>query len=91
MKYLFKKYKYLFFEKNNSGFAIPQILIIGIGINTNYYPKMNNFSSTSIKKIINKSIDNNKLLNIIRDNYEKFLFKSKKNGFSELKKLVNNL
>ena len=32
MKYLFKKYKYLFFEKNNSGFAIPQILIIGIGI-----------------------------------------------------------
>ena len=52
---------------------------------------MNNFSSTSIKKIINKSIDNNKLLNIIMDNYEKFLFKSKKNGFSELKKLVNNL
>ena len=49
------------------------------------------FSSTSIKKIINKSIDNNTLLNIIRDNYEKFLFKSKKNGFSELKKLVNNL
>ena len=32
MNYLFKKYKYLFFEKNNSGFAIPQILIIGIGI-----------------------------------------------------------
>ncbi len=68
-----------------------KFLIVGIGINTNYYPKMNNFSSTSIKKIINKSIDNNKLLNIIRDNYEKFLFKSKKNGFSELKKLVNNL
>ena len=68
-----------------------KFLIVGIGINTNYYPKMSNFSSTSIKKIINKSIDNNKLLNIIRDNYEKFLFKSKRNGFSELKKLVSNL
>ena len=52
---------------------------------------MSNFSSTSIKKITNKSIDNNKLLNIIRENYEKFLFKSQKNGFLELKKLVNNL
>ena len=52
---------------------------------------MSNFSSTSIKKIINKSIDNNKLSNIIRDNYEKFLLKAQKKSFSELKKLVNNL
>ena len=52
-------------------------LIVGIGINTNLDPKNKGFSSTSLKKIMNKNIDNNKLLNNIKKIYEKFLTKDK--------------
>ena len=52
-------------------------LIVGIGINTNHDPKDKSFSSISLKNITNKKIDNNKLLNMIKKNYEKFLSKAK--------------
>ena len=41
-------------------------LIVGIGINTNISPKNKSFSSTSLKNIINKKIDNDKLLRNIK-------------------------
>tara|TARA_B100001057_G_scaffold500620_1_gene616693 strand:- start:2616 stop:3185 length:570 start_codon:yes stop_codon:yes gene_type:complete len=68
-----------------------KFLIIGFGINTNYDPKNISFSSTSLKLISNKSIDNKKLFNMIKNKYEKFLFKTKHHSFSELKKFINKL
>ena len=66
-------------------------LIIGIGINTNLNPKNTSFSSTSLKKITNKNIDNKKLFIMIKKNYEKFLFKTSRKSFSELKKFTKEL
>ena len=66
-------------------------LIVGIGINTNYDPKIKGFSSISLKDITNKKIDNNKVLNMIKKKYEKFLIKTKNNSYSELIKYTNSL
>jgi len=66
-------------------------LIVGIGINTNFYPNNKGFSSTSLKNITDKHIDNNKLLNIIKQSYEKFLTTPLTYSYSELKRYVNNL
>jgi len=66
-------------------------LIVGIGINTNFDPNNKGFSSTSLKNITYKHIDNNKLLNIIKKTYEKFLTKTMTYSYSELKKYVNSL
>ena len=68
-----------------------KFLIIGIGINTNIEPKNNSFSSTSLKYITKKNIDNKKLFIMIKKNYEKFLLKAGKNTFSELKKFTKKL
>jgi BirA family biotin operon repressor/biotin-[acetyl-CoA-carboxylase] ligase len=68
-----------------------KFLIVGIGINTNLDPKNSSFSSTSLKQITNKNIDNKKLFIMIKKNYEKFLFETNKNSFSELKKFVTKL
>ena len=48
-------------------------LIVGIGINTNISPKNKSFSSTSLKNIINKKIDNDKLLRNIKKNMKNYL------------------
>ena len=68
-----------------------KFLIVGIGINTNLYPKNCSFSSTSLKQITNKNIDNKKLFIMIKKNYEKFLFKANQNSFSELKKFTKKI
>ena len=53
-------------------------LIVGIGVNTNIVPKNKSFSSTSLKNIIDRKIDNKKILKNIKNNYEKFLIEIKK-------------
>ena len=71
--------------------AGKKYLIVGIGINTNFEPKNSSFSSTSLKQIVNKNIDNKKLFTMIKRNYEKFLFKTNKNSFSDLKKFTKKI
>ena len=71
--------------------AGKKFLIVGIGINTNLDPKNSNFSSTSLKHITNKNIDNKKLFNMIKKNYEKLLFETNKNSFAELKKFTRKI
>ena len=61
-------------------------LIIGIGLNTNLAPTNKSFPSTSLKNIINKSIDNKKILKSIKNRYEKFLLEIKKFSYKKLKK-----
>ena len=51
-------------------------LIIGIGLNTNIDPVNKNFSSTSLKKIMNKRIDNDKILKNIKEKYEKIFYQN---------------
>jgi len=62
-----------------------------MGINTNFDPNMSSFSSTCLKYIINRNIDNNKLLNMIKKKYEKFLFKANHNSFLKLKKFTQKI
>ena len=64
-------------------------LVVGIGINTNLVPKNKGFSSTSLKKIMDKDIDNNKILNNIKKLYEEFLTKAKTYSYLRLKKNYN--
>ena len=71
--------------------AEKKFLIVGIGINTNLEPKNSSFSSTSLKHITKKNIDNKKLFIMIKKNYEKFLLKANQNSFSELKKFTKKL
>ena len=66
-----------------------KFLVVGIGVNTNLDPKNKGFLSTSLKKIMNKDIDNNKVLNNIKKIYEKFLTKAKNHSFIKLKKIYN--
>ena len=72
----------------NSG---KKFLIVGIGINTNLDPKNSGFSSTSLKNITNKNIDNKKLFIMIKKSYEKLLLKADQNSFSELKKFTQKI
>ena len=65
-----------------------RFLIVGIGINTNLDPKNKGFLSTSLKKIMNKNIDNNKVLKNIKNIYEKFLIKAKDYSYLKLKKYI---
>ena len=66
-----------------------RFLVVGIGINTNSEPKNKAFLSTSLKKIMNKNIDNNSVLKNIKTIYEKFLTKVKSYSYLELKKIYN--
>ena len=68
-----------------------KFLIVGIGLNTNFDPKNKGFSSTSLKKIMDKDVDNNKVLNNIKIIYEKFLTKAKSYSYSKLKKTYYNI
>ena len=61
-------------------------LIVGIGLNTNLSPTNKSFPSTSLKNIIDKSIDNKKILKSIKNRYEKFLLEIKKFSYKKLKK-----
>ena len=61
-------------------------LIVGIGLNTNVVPQNKSFKSTCLKNILNKKIDNQKILKKIVSVYEKFLNEKNKLSFSELKR-----
>ena len=65
-------------------------LIVGIGVNTNIVPKNKSFSSTSLKNIIDRKIDNKKILKNIKNSYEKFLIEIKKLSYKKLKKKMIN-
>ena len=65
-----------------------KFLIVGIGLNTNNAPKNKSFPSTCLKNIISRKIDNKKILGNIKKEYEKFLIKTKKYSFLELKKKI---
>ena len=60
-------------------------LIVGIGLNTNIVPQNKSFKSTCLKNILNKKIDNQKILKKIVIAYEKFLGEKNKLSFSDLK------
>ena len=60
-------------------------LIVGIGLNTNEAPKNKSFKSTCLKNILNKKINNQKILKKIVIMYEKFLKEKNKLSFSNLK------
>ena len=60
-------------------------LIVGIGLNTNTVPQNNSFKSTCLKNILNKKIDNQKILKKIVIAYEKFLSEKNELSFSDLK------
>ena len=60
-------------------------LIVGIGLNTNIVPQSKSFKSTCLKNILNKKIDNQKILKKIVIAYEKFLGEKNKLSFSDLK------
>ena len=60
-------------------------LIVGIGLNTNVDPQNKSFKSTSLKNILNKKINNKKILKNIIIAYEKFLKEKNKVSFSNLK------
>ncbi len=61
-------------------------LIVGIGLNTNVTPKNKSFSSSSLKNIVGKNINNNEVLKNIKTKYEKFLSEIKRFSYFELKK-----
>jgi len=63
-------------------------LIVGVGINTNSSPIIKNYKVTSLSSILKKKIDNNKILRLIKKDYEKFLYKAQKNNFTKLKKKI---
>tara|TARA_Y100001958_G_C21152287_1_gene488142 strand:- start:294 stop:857 length:564 start_codon:yes stop_codon:yes gene_type:complete len=61
-------------------------LIVGIGLNTNIDPQNKSFKSTSLKNILNRKINNQKILNNIISMYEIFLKRKNKFSFSDLKR-----
>jgi len=62
-------------------------LIIGIGINTNFNPKTKKFNSISLKKKKKKKINNKKLLENIKKEYENLLKRIKTYSFQKKKKI----
>ena len=64
-----------------------KFLIVGVGINTNFNPQNTSFSSSSLKDIANKYVDNIKVLNKIKNTYEKFLKRVKRYSYLELKNI----
>ena len=87
---LYKKEKICGILQETIIYNEKKYLIVGIGLNTNIAPKSKSFSSTSLKNIINKRIDNKKILKNTKNNYKKFLIEIKKFSFDELKKKYKN-
>ena len=61
-------------------------LIVGIGLNTNIVPKNKSFKSTCLKNILNKKVNNHKVLKNIIIAYGKFLKEKNQLSYSDLKK-----
>tara|TARA_B100000579_G_scaffold280688_1_gene232359 strand:+ start:1915 stop:2487 length:573 start_codon:yes stop_codon:yes gene_type:complete len=68
---------------NNKSF-----LVVGVGINTNSAPIIKNYKATSLKVILGKKVNNNKILKDIKKNYERFIHQTKLYKFIELKKRI---
>ena len=83
---LFNKEKFCGILQEVINFNHFDYLIIGIGLNTNIDPQNKSFKSTSLKNILNKDINNLKILKNIKVEYEKFLSIKDKLSFSDLKK-----
>jgi BirA family biotin operon repressor/biotin-[acetyl-CoA-carboxylase] ligase len=88
---LFNKKKVCGILQEVVSYKEKQFLIVGVGINTNFQPKNKSFLSICLKDITNKDVDNNKVLNKIKNSYEKFLTKVKNCSYLELKKYTNRL
>ena len=82
---LFNKLKFCGILQEVIKFDNFDYLIVGIGLNTNIVPQNENFKSTCLKNILNKKIDNQKILKKIVIAYEKFLGEKNKLSFSDLK------
>ena len=83
---LFNKQKFCGILQEVIKFDNFDYLIVGIGLNTNIVPQNKSFKSTSLKNILNKKINNQKILNDIKIGYEKFLDEKNKLSFSDLKR-----
>lgn len=81
---LYKKKKFCGILQETFSHQEKDYLVIGIGINTNILPKNKSFSSTSLKNIIRKNINNHSLLISIKKEYEKLISRIKKNTYFEL-------
>ena len=82
---LFNKLKFCGILQEVIKFNNFDYLIVGIGLNTNTIPQNKSFKSTCLKNILNKKIDNQKILKKIVIAYEKFLGEKNKLSFSDLK------
>ena len=60
-------------------------LIVGAGINTNNSPTIKNYKTTSLRSILKKKVNNNKILKEVKKEYEKFIQQIEKYNFSALK------
>ena len=74
---LFNKKKFAGILQEVINFDNFDYLIVGIGINTNIVPQNKGFQSTSLKNILDKKINNQKILKNIIIVYEKFLKEKK--------------
>ena len=83
---LFNKEKFCGILQEVINFNHFDYLIIGIGLNTNTAPQNKSFKSTSLKNILNKRINNQKILKNIINAYEKLLREKNKFSFSDLKR-----
>ena len=83
---LFNKKKFCGILQEVIKFDNFDYLIVGIGLNTNIDPQNKGFKSTSLKNILKKKINNQKILNNIVVAYEKFLEEKNRLSFSDLKR-----
>ena len=82
---LFQKKKFCGILQEVVKFKNYHYLIIGIGLNTNKDLQNKSFKSTCLKNILNKKIDNQKILKNIILAYEKLIREKNRLSFSDLK------
>ncbi len=83
---LFNKKKFCGILQEVIKFNNFDYLIVGIGLNTNIDPQNKSFKSTSLKNILKKKINNQKILDNIKTAYEKLLKEKNISTFSNLKR-----
>tara|TARA_Y100000591_G_C21770189_1_gene665146 strand:- start:343 stop:906 length:564 start_codon:yes stop_codon:yes gene_type:complete len=83
---LFNKMKFCGILQEVIKFDNFDYLIVGIGLNTNIVPQKKGLKSTSFKNILNKKVNNHKILMNIKTAYEKLLSEKNKLSLSSLKR-----
>tara|TARA_Y100000591_G_C21757453_1_gene658184 strand:- start:257 stop:820 length:564 start_codon:yes stop_codon:yes gene_type:complete len=83
---LFNKMKFCGILQEVIKFDDFDYLIVGIGLNTNVDPQNKSFKSTSLKNILNKKVNNRKILMNIKTAYEKLLEEKSELSFLNLKR-----